>query len=179
MASLVPISSKSLGSHSNLPKEVATQPLPETVNYGLPVRLKIPKLAVDAAITYVGLTKTGDMAAPTNISDVAWYKNGSLPGNTGSAVLAGHLDGARGVPGVFASLNKLQKGDTLQVIDSKGTVISFTVRETRTYGEDVQPKEVFNAVDTARLNLITCAGAWDTTHQHYQKRLVIFADKTG
>src|SRR5688500_7982550 len=54
--------------------------------YGLPVRLMIPKLDVDAAIKYMGVTKTGDMAVPDNIADVGWYKHGPHPGNKGSAV---------------------------------------------------------------------------------------------
>jgi LPXTG-site transpeptidase (sortase) family protein len=147
------------------------------VNYGLPDRLRIPKLAVDAPVTYMGLTKTGAMAVPDNIADVGWYKNGALPGNKGSAVLAGHIDGLKGEPGVFAHLNKLQKGDTLQVIDSNNSTISFRVKNIQTYGQDEQPSEVFNTVDGVHLNLITCTGVWDSTQHHFLERLVVFTDK--
>jgi LPXTG-site transpeptidase (sortase) family protein len=171
--------SKNPAPRVNPPKKIAAPSPPKAINYGLPVRLKIPKLAVDAPITYLGLAKNGDMAAPTNITDVGWYKDGSLPGNKGSAVLDGHLDGLKGKPGVFASLDKLQKGDSLQVIDSNGTVISFTVREIRKYREDEQPSEVFTATNAARLNLITCSGTWNNAQNHYMERLVVFTDKTG
>jgi sortase A len=164
---------------SNATKEVAADAdVPaKIVNYGLPARVKIPKLGIDAPIGYLGLTKRGDMAIPTNIAEVGWYKNGPLPGNKGSAILAGHVNGPKGQPGVFASLHKLQKGDTLQVIDSKNTIISFMVRETRIYGKDAQPDEVFKATDTAHLNLITCTGAWDKAQKQFQERLVVFTDK--
>jgi LPXTG-site transpeptidase (sortase) family protein len=158
-------------------KEVSLPP--KTTNYGLPVRLKISKLDIDAPITYMGLTKTGTMAVPPNITDVGWYKNGSLPGSKGSAVLAGHVDGLKGQPGVFFGLDKLQKGDFLQVIDSNNTAISFTVREARTYGQDEQPSEVFNATDGVHLNLITCTGTWDKDQHRFLQRLVVFADKSS
>ena len=154
-------------------------PPPAAVNYGLPVRLKIPKLAIDAPVTYMGLTKAGAMAVPTGIAEVGWYKNGALPGNKGSAVMAGHIDGPKGQPAVFASLGKLQKGDTLQVVDSNNMTIPFTVREARTYGQDEQPSEVFNAADSAHLNLITCTGTWDNAQHRFLERLVVFADKSS
>jgi sortase A len=161
------------------PQKVPQPPKPAAVNYGLPVRLKIPKLAVDAPIAYTGLTKAGAMAAPTDITGVGWYKNGALPGNTGSAVMAGHIDGPKGQPAVFASLSTLQKGDTLQVVDSNNVTIPFVVREARTYGQDEQPSEVFNASDHAHLNLITCIGTWDRTQHRFLQRLVVFADKSS
>lgn len=169
-----PVNHAVASSHKTLPP-----PPPAVVNYGLPVRLKIPKLAIDAPITYMGLTKAGAMAVPTDITDVGWYKNGALPGNKGSAVMAGHIDGPKGQPAVFAGLGKLQKGDTLQVVDSNNMTIPFTVREARTYGQDEQPSEVFNATDNAHLNLITCTGTWDNTQHRFLERLVVFADKSS
>jgi len=162
----------------NSPQKAVTQPPSRTDNYGLPVRLRIPKLAIDAPIVYMGLTKTGNMAVPSAVTDVGWYKNGALPGNKGSAVLAGHINGLKGQPGVFAHLDKLHKGDILQITDANGTTPSFAVTGMRTYSEDAQPKEVFNAPDGAHLNLITCTGSWDNAERHYQKRLVVFTDKT-
>jgi len=160
-------------------RAITTEPTAQTVNYGLPVRLKISKIAIDAPITYMGITKQGAMAVPGNIVDVGWYKNGALPGNTGSAVLAGHIDGLRGQPAVFANLKKLQKGDTLQIIDNNHAVINFTVRESRTYSPGEQPSEVFHASDAAHLNLITCTGAWDKTQHQFLGRLVVFTDKSS
>lgn len=182
MASLVYFAQAVAKKKSNLAaspiKQVAPRPpQPHAVNYGLPVRLKIAKIAIDAPITYVGLTKTGAMDAPGNVDDVGWYKGGTLPGNKGSAVLAGHIDGLRGEPGVFASLSKLQKGDKLQVVDSNNSVITFMVSDVRTYGQDERPNEVFNVTDGAHLNLITCTGAWDKAQRHFLERLVVFTDK--
>lgn len=146
------------------------------VNRGLPRRLQIPRLKVDAAVAYMGLTKSGDMDTPTNTKDVGWYKYGSLPGNPGSAVISGHIDGPKGEPAVFAELSKLQIGDQFTVIDSTGRSTSFVVRSMRTYNENDPAPEVFNSREGAHLNLITCSGEWDKVQHHFLKRLVVFAD---
>lgn len=143
---------------------------------GLPVRLKIPKINVDAAIQYVGLTSHGEMEVPTNSVDVGWYDQGPRPGEKGSAVIDGHLNNGNG-PGVFTTLYKLKKGDKLYIEDSKGTTTSFVVRESHTY-DPGHADEVFSRTDRAHLNLITCNGVWNPAKKSYNKRLVVFADIT-
>ncbi len=41
---------------------------------GLPIRLKIPQISVDANIEYVGLTSLGAMDVPAGPVDVAWFE---------------------------------------------------------------------------------------------------------
>ncbi len=165
---------------SGFDQKIAAQSLPElpkAPDHGLPIRLQIPRIKVDADITSVGLTKAGDMDVPTSVKDVGWYKYGPNPGNKGSAVVAGHLDGENGETGVFINLNKLQKGDILSVLDDQGQAITFVVRETRTYNQNEQPGEVFYSSDGVHLNLVTCFGAWDKSRGSYSKRLVVFANE--
>jgi LPXTG-site transpeptidase (sortase) family protein len=116
------------------------------------------------------------MKAPGDITEVGWYKYGPLPGNTGSAVLAGHVNGPNGRPGVFSKLNTLQVGDEFTVIDSTQQDTKFVVRATRTYSQDEQPIEVFADQVGARLNLITCTGSWDKEQRRYSERLVVFTE---
>lgn len=150
-----------------------------STNYGLPVRLQIPKLQVDSHVIYVGVAKDGSMSVPTNVTDTGWYKYGALPGNTGTAVIAGHLNGLRGESGVFSNLDKLAAGDTITVTENNGLILTFIVRETRTYGQNEQPAEVFNSTSGSHLNLITCTGNWDSSEHRFAKRLVVFADKAS
>jgi LPXTG-site transpeptidase (sortase) family protein len=157
-------------------KVVAQVPLPQAPIYGLPIHLEIPKIKVSTDILQMGLTVNGDMDAPAKVTDVGWYKNGPHPGNVGNAVIAGHF--GVGGPGVFVDLDKLQKDDHVLVTDEKGQTSSFVVRETRTYGYTEHPSEVFNTSGGAHLNLITCAGTWNAAARTYNKRLVIFADKS-
>jgi LPXTG-site transpeptidase (sortase) family protein len=146
---------------------------------GLPTRLQIPKIQVDTAIQPLGLTKAGDLDVPSTIVEVGWYKLGSRPGNTGAAVIDGHLDGLHGQPGVFANLKRLQKGDTIVVIDDNGTTITFQVSQIRSYSQSLHPAEVFESKSGTHLNLITCSGAWDTAQNSYDQRLVVFTDKVS
>lgn len=141
----------------------------------LPVRLKISKIGVTAAIEYVGTSPTGEMGSPSNANTVGWFYPGSIPGKKGNAVIAGHSDGENGEVGVFADLHKLQKGDELEIEDGAGKIITFVVRESRNY-DPGQADEVFRQNDSSHLNLVTCNGAWDSVEKSYKKRLVVFAD---
>lgn len=142
----------------------------------LPVRLVIPAINVDAKIQSLGTTATGEMDVPSTIDETGWYRLGSRPGEIGSAVIAGHLNGERGEAGVFNRLHLLKEGDTIYVEDAQGSFTRFTVRESREY-EPGYAEEVFSRNDGAHLNLITCKGVWDEAKKTYSNRLVVFADK--
>lgn len=140
-----------------------------------PVRLKIPKITVDAVVQYVASTSEGTMGVPDNTADVGWYKFGPRPGEEGSAVVAGHLNGTDGGAGVFVDLYKLTRGDILSIEDDHGGITNFVVRESRIY-DPGYAEEVFSKNDGKYLNLITCDGLWDDEKEDYSKRLVVFAD---
>jgi LPXTG-site transpeptidase (sortase) family protein len=161
-----------------LVKNVSFSPLPD-INYALPARLQIPKINVDAPVDSVGVTKTGAMDVPQGGTSVAWFKYGPRPGNSGSAVIAGHYGTwQNGQGSVFDNLNKLGVGDKLYIKDEKGTKITFVVRQLGTYGLNGNPSDVFNSNDgKEHLNLITCEGVWDNVSKTYSQRLVVFADK--
>jgi len=145
---------------------------------GLPARILIPDIGVDAAIEYLGLTPSGDMAAPLGSTDVGWYRYGPLPGETGSAVMDGHVVGPAGEEGVFFKLNQLQAGAIIQIIDARGKMVSFTVIRSESFDQLDQPIAVFSSSSGTHLNLITCGGDWDQVTRHYLKRLVVFADQS-
>lgn len=148
------------------------------INFGLPVRLKITGINVDAVVESVGLTSAGLMDVPKNSADVAWYNLGQRPGENGSAVMAGHYGLKNGRAPVFDNLYKLLPGDKLYVEDDKGIIISFVVRESRSYDPSADASAVFSSNDgRSHLNLITCEGPWDKTAKSYSKRLVVFTDK--
>ena len=145
---------------------------------GLPIRLRIPKIGVDAAFEYVGLTPDGAVGVPSGPASVAWFNLGPRPGEKGSAVIDGHYGWKNGIPAAFDNLYKLQKGDELYIEDEKGAVTTFVVRELRTYGENEDASGVFGSSDgKAHLNLITCEGVWSAAKKSYSDRLVVFTDK--
>src|ERR1039457_7041885 len=97
-----------------LPKELQAKKIedpniPADIPLSTPVRLVISALHIDAKVQDVGITKNGNMATPNNFTDVGWYKYGALPGEMGSAVIAGHVDDGLALPGVFKHLGDLQK----------------------------------------------------------------------
>jgi LPXTG-site transpeptidase (sortase) family protein len=143
---------------------------------GLPIRLKIPNINVDAEFEYVGLNSQGAVDVPKNPDNAAWYDLGPPPGQTGSAVVAGHYGWKKG--SVFDSLYKLRKGDKIYVEDDKKTITSFVVVDSHRYEPNAYASRVFTSDDgKAHLNLITCDGVWDEVSKSYSKRLVVFTEK--
>jgi len=156
-------------------KTVTTITTVTTVSNSLPLRLIIPTINVDANIQSLGINQAGEMEIPTNITDVGWFKFGSKPGEKGSAVIAGHLNGQNNQLGVFANLDKLEVGDKIIVTDTQNISTTFIVYEKRLY-DSGYADDVFNQNDSPHLNLITCDGLWDDNKKNYTQRLVIFAD---
>ncbi len=149
----------------------------EQVGIGLPIRLKIPKINVDATFEYKGLTSLGAMDVPKGPDDVAWFDLGTLPGDVGSAVVAGHYGWKDGIPAVFDDLHTLQKGDKIYVENDMKVTLTFIVKEIGTYGENSDASNVFGSSDgMAHLNLITCEGIWNSSKKSYSNRIVVFTD---
>jgi len=144
---------------------------------GLPIRLKIPSIGVDAPVIYVGLAADGSVAVPSGPSETAWYQLGSRPGQEGSAVITGHFGPWQtGASSVFDNLHQLKPGDKIYVKDDRGEELIFEVKGSRTYLPDESAPEVFNKTDGTYLNLITCSGDWLKTQKTYTERLVVFTE---
>lgn len=145
---------------------------------GIPVRLIIPKIHVDAAIEQVGLTPDGAMDVPKALANVAWFEPGPRPGEVGSAVIAGHSGWKNGVPAVFDTVHNLAVGDTLFVEDAQGVSKTFMVRALQTLSSSGDTGSIFSASDgNVHLNLITCEGVWSEVKKSFSQRLIVFTDR--
>jgi sortase (surface protein transpeptidase) len=145
---------------------------------GVPVRLRIPRLDVNATVEPVALVH-GALGTPANVWNVAWYRRGPPPGEVGNAVIDGHLDSATG-PAVFLALGNLRAGDLVYVTDSSGRERAFAVTAMATYGlHDAPLSRIFGPSSERRLNLITCGGAWDEQRHTYDARLVVYTRLAG
>lgn len=141
----------------------------------LPSRLHIPKLNIDVPIEMVGLDSQNRMDVPKDYNQVGWYKYGPKPGETGQAVIAGHLDTPEG-PAVFAHLNQLKVDDEIFVYDQDGRQFSFKVSSFDTYPDASFPiQKVFGTSSSPQLNLITCEGVFDRQSKNYSLRRVIYS----
>jgi sortase A len=143
-----------------------------------PSKISIPAIGVDAHIQRVGISKHGTMAVPTNYTDVGWYRYGTIPGNVGSAVMAGHLDNGLSLPGVFKNLKDLKTGDDIIIETESGTNIHFKVTDISSLAYDTKVTEsVFGKTNTPTLKLITCEGTWNPEKKTYSDRLVLTAER--
>ena len=141
-----------------------------------PVRLSVPSANVNAAVQYVGVKADGSMGNPSNFTDVAWYKLGTVPGDVGSAVIGGHVDNALALSGVFKHLSNTKVGDDVYVTRKDGKVLHFVVDDVESYPYKSAPsRQIFLSNDgKAHLNLVTCAGTWVQAQHSYTLRLVIY-----
>ncbi len=152
--------------------------------YPAPVWITASVAHINASIISVGVDAHGAMAAPEGAnSDPIWYKTfwweyGAMPGQTGNAVIAGHLDRKDGKPAVFWWLKLLHVGDSVYVRTAQGTSLHFVVTDVETYlnpgggANDPVLQRIFGPASTANLNLITCTGDW--TGKEYTKKLVVY-----
>ncbi len=153
-----------------------------------PMQLRIPAIQVDAPVMDVGQTAQGLMDAPVSKAmnspywtHVFWYSPGAAPGQTGNAVIAGHVDRVGGDPAVFWYLKNLVAGDDIYVTTVQGQKLHFVVNRAVAYPATAASSGVLNAVFGSstghHLNLITCSGVW--TGHGYDQRLVVFTTQVG
>ncbi len=140
-----------------------------------PAYISIPKLEIDTEIQKVGISKKGNMAAPNNFTDVGWYKYGVIPGNSGSAIIAGHVNNGIALPAVFSRLEELQEGDDIYIKREDGQLLHFSVTKTDVFNFDSRLSEVFTGNDQKLIKLITCTGTWIQDYKTHDKRLVVTA----
>ncbi|OGG53941.1 hypothetical protein A3H16_02875 [Candidatus Kaiserbacteria bacterium RIFCSPLOWO2_12_FULL_53_8] len=140
-----------------------------------PVHLQIPSLHIDANVQHVGINAAGNMQTPDNYTDVGWYKYGTVPGYSGSAVIDGHVDNGLALAGVFKHLGDIELGDDVYIITQGGSKLHFVVTGIELYPYSDAPTDlIFGQNYAPRLNLITCAGTWVAGKKTYSERLVVF-----
>jgi hypothetical protein len=145
-----------------------------------PIRIRIPAIRVNAPMMGLGLTTGGslDVPPPGRKNLAGWYEAGATPGETGTAIVAGHVDNADG-PAVFYDLGALRKGSTVEVDRRDGGAALFTVDAVEVYEASRFPDEkVYGAADRPELRVITCGGGYSKS-TGYQGNVVVFAHLTG
>jgi LPXTG-site transpeptidase (sortase) family protein len=132
-------------------------------------RLSIPAIGVNAGIIAVGVTRTGHLAIGGSVRDVYRWRSGVLPGQQGSAVLAGHT-WSKG-PGVFDDLGRLRPGNLVVI----GTNRFEVTRVRKVTGMSRQAVAgLFSDRGKPRLVLITCGDRNDLTGV-YRTRIIVNA----
>ncbi|MFF3915574.1 class F sortase [Streptomyces sp. NPDC001852] len=145
-----------------------------------PTRIRIPAIRVDAPLMGLALTRSGSLDVPPaqNKNLAGWYEAGTIPGETGTAIVAGHVDNAEG-PAVFYDLGALKRGARIEVDRRDGSVALFTVDAVEVYAaHDFPDEKVYGAAPRPELRVITCGGGYSKA-TGYQGNVVVFAHLTG
>jgi sortase (surface protein transpeptidase) len=144
-----------------------------------PVRIRIPALKVNAMIIPVGVTASGALNVPTNVTQAAWYQAGAAPGQPGTAIIAAHVD-FNGKLGLFNGLHSLSKGTPVYVTDAGGKTRLFktTVGKLAPKSDPTTVQALAAASASpgkSRLALITCGGDLNTAKHSYYDNYVLLA----
>lgn len=154
------------------PAAVAAPVAPGAV--AAPVAVRIPALDVDSALVGLHVDRDGVLVPPDTADVAGWYADGPAPGETGPAVVAGHVDSHLG-PGVFADLAQLRPGDRVEIDRADGSVAAFAVREVVQVAKAAFPtSEVYGPTTGPQLRLVTCGGEFDG--DHYRDNVIVHAD---
>lgn len=142
-----------------------------------PVRLRIPALKVSTSLEPLGLAKDGTIAVPKRTDIAGWYADGPRPGQSGPAVVLGHVDSREG-PGVFIDLVTIKAGALIKVDRADHTSVTFRVTRISRVPKTKFPTDLVYAptLDPA-LRLVTCGGGFDTARRSYRDNVIVFADR--
>lgn len=143
------------------------------VEADVPVRVVIPAIGVDSTLEDLPIMDDGRLQSPVDFQKAGWFSGGTVPGEIGPAIIAGHVDTATG-PAVFARIDELRDGDTVEVTDASGAVHTFAVTDrVQTAKAEFPTSDVYGTVPAPELRLITCGGEFDTATGHYTDNFVL------
>jgi len=139
-----------------------------------PVALRIPAIGVDVSLSTLGLNADHTVQVPTDFQQAGWFGLGPTPGQTGSAVILGHVDSYTG-PAVFFRIRTLRAGDQVNVSLADGAIAHFQVSAVAMYAKDQFPaQQVYAPHGDSALQLVTCGGTFDTHTRSYLSNIVAY-----
>lgn len=143
-----------------------------------PRALFIDKLSIAARVMPMALNGNGSIQAPKNIFDAGWYTSSAKPGVAGATFIDAHASGATR-EGLFAYLDTMAVGDTLQLEKGDGQKLTYRVTHVETVPLDQvdmnKTLAPYNGA-TSGLNLMTCTGKWIEDKQTYDKRAIVYTE---
>lgn len=147
----------------------------------VPVRLRIPALAIDAPVTPTAIDlRHGVLGVPVDVHRLAWWRDGALPGSrSGTVLVAGHVDSARQGRGALFPLPTARPGELVGLTGAGGRTFTYRIASVRRYPKALLPASVFSRSGRARLVLVTCGGPFDAATGHYLDNIVVTATPHG
>ncbi|MXV98647.1 MAG: class F sortase [Acidimicrobiaceae bacterium] len=141
-----------------------------------PAVIRIPRLEVEASIIPLGLQEDGSIEVPEDPDQAGWWLGGPEPGETGPAVILGHVDSQEEGPAVFFYLQYLDPGDEIHIDRVDGSTITYVVESTERHDKDEFPTDaVYGPTEAPTLRLVTCGGDFDFGVRTYEDNVIVFA----
>ena len=141
-----------------------------------PAVIRIPRLGVEASIIPLGLQEDGSIEIPENPDEAGWWLGGPEPGETGPAVILGHVDSQEEGPAVFFDLRYMKAGDEIHVDRVDGSTVSYVVDFLESHDKDEFPTDaVYGPTEQPTLRLVTCGGDFDFGVRTYEENVIVFA----
>ncbi len=139
-----------------------------------PVSIRVGDLNLDASVIPVGVDDEKRLDVPS-ADLVGWYQYSATPGETGTTVLAAHVDYG-GEEGVFFNLDQLQINQRFEVELEDGSIRQYQVTANSTYNKvDLPGEELFRKDGEPTLQLVTCGGEFDADARSYEANVVVSA----
>lgn len=185
------------GPRPNSPAPAATSPATSKTTAsrgcrpGVPERLIIPALGVDAGVQKIGVDRTATpdssgkypLGVPTDKTEAGWYAEGPEPGaGSGTVLMNGHTyrDGSAIFKADFAKA--IQQGQRIDVVVDNGTRCPYRIsrvwREVNSkhdYPRIVESQHLYDFSGPERLFLATCGGNWNALSQSYDDISIVLA----
>ena len=140
-----------------------------------PVRIAIPSIGVSAPVVPLGLNPDGTLEVPTDFNQTGWFTEGPEPGETGAAVIVGHLESLSG-PGVFYRLRDLRVGQVISIRLRDRSVVRYVVDSMLRVSKSRFPTgRVYAHTKKPTLRLITCAGTMNPSTGYHPDNYIVFA----
>ena len=140
-----------------------------------PRRVRIDRISVDSPLIGLRIQPNGELEVPADYAVAGWHRAGVKPGDTGPAVLVGHVDSFEG-PAVFFRLRELQPGERVVVTRTDGSEVAFDVTAVERYAKAEFPSDaVYGATAGPELRLVTCGGRFDEQTRSYEDNVVVYA----
>ncbi|MFD4139823.1 class F sortase [Streptomyces sp. NPDC058572] len=152
----------------------AVRPAPQPVSD--PARLRIRAIGVNASMVKLALNSSGALEPPpaAKAGVAGWYSKGPVPGESGTAVVTGHVDSPTG-RAVFFLLGVLPKRSTIEITRRDGHTSVFSVDAVEMYQKNKFPdQKVYGSSVKPQLRIITCGGGY-TKATGYRGNVVVYA----
>jgi hypothetical protein len=155
----------------------SAEPVVPGMARSVPRKILIKSVWINAEVDQVGLARDGTVETPPyeRANHAAWYRHGPSPGETGAAVILGHVDSKKD-RAVFFELRRVKPGARIEVTRADGSKAAFKVDSVEQFAKTAFPTaRVYGRTRNPTLRLVTCGGRYNAAHDDYPDNIIVFA----